>query len=354
VDIYTNYSSLGKVLKNDFIASISVTDCLTIATGYIDEKFLRDIKPLLVAAATRGSCKILVGMIFHSGVTKNQKILLTELHDELSACNSCSGVFISRNEYHGKVYLCETNQDKTVYLGSSNLSAYGFYRRLECTVRISNGTIVDDLITYLNYLFSKETTNSLNDIELKTKKKGNRNVKPSNLLSDYAVSKTEFDNLPDYVSEQNIELRVEAQPNSSLNLYFDKGRKNSKGQYVPRPWYEVELTTAAKDRANPNYPTFASNSTQSESQSGSFWAYINEKTEYFKIAMRVHSDSGKNISSARESGGRETLGYYIKGKLQSAGVLNEGDRITPETLELYERDYITFKKIDESRYILEF
>jgi hypothetical protein len=354
MDVYTNHSSLGKVLKKDFVPSIKNTDNLCIATGYIDEEFLGEIKPTLVSIARRGNCKLLVGMVFHSGVTKKQKALLTSLHTELVSCNPDSGVYISRNQYHGKVYLCEENSNKIAFLGSSNLSTYGFYRRLECTVKITDKPIVDDLSKYLDYLFSKPTTNSLDEIELKTKKKPNKSAKPSNLLKDYEISKTEFDSLPAPISQQDIELRVEAQPNSSLNLFFDLGRKGSNGQYKTRPWYEVELSTTVKDRTDPNYPTFSSNSDASKSQSGSFFVFIKEGDSYFKIAMRVHSDGGKNISSAKESGGRETLGRYIKGKLQSAGVLVQGDRITSETLELYERDFITLKKIDNTRYILEF
>lgn len=354
MEIYTNHKSIGKVLRDDFLSSLKVTEGLTIATGYIDEEFLCYIKPYMISIAKRGFCKLLVGMIFHSGVTKKQKTLLTQLNNELLNCNSNSGVFISRNEYHGKVYLFEGEGNKTVYLGSSNLSTYGFYRRLECTVQLTDELVENDLIDYIQHLFDKSTTSSLNQIDLKTKSKQVINVRPSNLLRDYLISKNEFDSLPSPVSEQNIKLRVNEQPRSSLNLYFDKGRKNSQGQYIPRPWFEVELTSTKADRANPNYPMFTSNSSSSQSQSGSFDAYINEGDEYYKIAMKVHSDDGKNISSANESGGRTTLGRYIKGKLQEAGVLSEGSRITSETLELYEKDYITLKKIDSKRYILKF
>ena len=70
--------------------------------------------------------------------------------------------------------------------------------------------------------------------------------------------------------------------------------------------------------------------------------------------MEVCSAGGKAIMSSRESGGRETLGRFIKGRLEAAGVLQRGGLITSDTLAAYGRDSITLQKIDDKNYILEF
>ena len=70
--------------------------------------------------------------------------------------------------------------------------------------------------------------------------------------------------------------------------------------------------------------------------------------------MNVASDLGKAIMTGEESGGRETLGRIIKGKLEDSKVLRYGERITSQTLEDYGQDYIKLTKIDDDNYILEF
>ena len=51
---------------------------------------------------------------------------------------------------------------------------------------------------------------------------------------------------------------------------------------------------------------------------------------------------------------REVLGELIKGKLQREGYLEENDPVTLETLQNYGREYISFKKIRDKVYYLEF
>jgi hypothetical protein len=356
MDMYTNDSVLGRTLKPDFKKSLDKFEHATMATGYIGESFLREIKPKLCKQAKRGSCRLLVGMVFHEGVSQKQKDLLTEIHDALQIIDPQSGVFLTRKQYHGKVYHFESDSDSIAYLGSSNLSDYGFYRRLECSIQITDSTTLSEIKTYLEHLFSSSTTNKLDEVDLKVKRRGSaaKPTKPSNLLKSYEIKKADFDALTAPISDQQIELRVDAQPNSSLNLFYDKGRKNKAGIYAPRPWYEVEITTSLNDRADPNYPPSTPNSSSSSSRTGSFNAFIREDGKYFKIQMKVHSDYGKNISSASGSGGRETLGRYLKGKLESASVLRKHERITSDILDAYGRDYITLKKIDNSNYILDF
>ena len=149
-------------------------------------------------------------------------------------------------------------------------------------------------------------------------------------------------------------------------MYFEQGRSviktlpdgTTKKAFAPRPWYEVELTSSADVIRSPFYPKstpiIKKNGDVSRARKGEFWAYIKEDDRCFKIKMVVHADNGKNISSSRDSGGRETLGRYLKGKLEDSGVLSIRERITSETLEEYGKDYVEFKKIDDDNYIMEF
>lgn len=152
-----------------------------------------------------------------------------------------------------------------------------------------------------------------------------------------------------------IKLRVDKQPKSSLNLYFDKGRKNQQGKYAPRPWYEVEITAQTKEISSEYYPKSEKiSNSNSNARKGRFVAYFQQDDKYYEINMVVHADNGKNISSHESSGGRATLGKLIKGKLERAGVLKEGELITSDVLDAYGNDTLRLHKIDEKRYIIEF
>ena len=140
--------------------------------------------------------------------------------------------------------------------------------------------------------------------------------------------------------------RPEVQPASSLNLYFDKGRKDkNSGRYTPRPWYEVEVTSQKKEQDNPIYPK------------GDWTAYVKEKTNgntsYYKIPMVTSSGKKTSPKAIQSKDGRHILGELIKGKMERAGSLKKHEQITRDTLDLYGRDYIELTKISDRIYFLE-
>jgi len=344
--LFTNEKDQGGNFKKQFLSSLRVASNLTVATGYFGASLIDELTPKLLTMSRRGLCRILVGMIYHGGVTKKQEDIIRNLDTELRTIDPNNGVYITRKEYHGKIY----HIGDEIYLGSSNFSEQGFKSRWECTAKINHNTTRTKALAYLDFLFNESTTVKLAAVELR-EKTSKVSVKASKLLEDY---KTETFPTSAIICELQIKLRVDNQPASSLNLFFDKGRKNQSGLYAPRPWYEVEITSSKSDRNDPCYPKSDLKSAGMNSRYGEFNAYIEEDGHYYKLKMTVASDFGKAIATSKKSGGRETLGRYVKGKLQAAGVLKIGERITSETLDTYGKDYITLKKIDDSNYILEF
>ncbi len=344
--IFTNETRKGRNFKSEFISRIKNARSLTIATGYFGASLIQEIESKLVKISRNGNCRLLLGMIFHSGISKKQKDAIESLDKKLRAESQENGIYISRKEYHGKIYKIDNN----IYLGSSNLSEHGFISRWECTAQINDLATQNETSEYLDFLFNEKTTVMLSEVDLTTPTP-TKTLKPSRFLKDYEVKTFPSGKIIDSI---NIELRVDKQPASSLNLYFDKGRKNTKGLYAPRPWYEVEITTSSAERLHPCYPKSKKISDKKKSRYGEFNAYIQENGKIYKLRMTVASDKGKAIASSTESGGRETLGRYIKGKLETAGILKYGERITSEILDVYGRNFITLKKINDKNYILEF
>jgi len=342
--LFTNDALFGGTFRQEFEKKLKNSSKVTIATGYAGHETLKRYQKELVSVARRGQVRVLLGMVFHSGVGKQQLAVLQGLNDELRGTHTESGVFISLEEYHGKIYLL----DNDVYVGSSNFSASGIDSRWECSTKVSEPSTEAQVRQYVDYLFLDKHAKGLEKVDLR---------RPTPATSDSSLDgmvPTPWPQGP-VLGEMRIQLRVDAQPRSSLNLFFDKGRKNAKtGLYAPRPWYEVELTTTTEERNNPWYPETQLLKPGKKSRVGTFEAYVSFRGETFRMTMSVGSDNGKAIASSEHSGGRATLGRFLKGKLEDAKLLSQGQRITSQTLEEYGRDFVTLKKLTKDEYILEF
>ena len=355
--LFTNSSLAGHNFKHEFKTKLTNSKELILASGYFGASCIVEHQNDILNLSKTGVCKILIGMIFHGGLTKKQQDVLVVLDTKLRAINPSNGVYVSIKPYHGKIYLFrdKANNNESLYLGSSNFSEEGFASRHECTALIQHEQTKNDVANYLSHLFDTKIAQPLGKVQLRIKKLSAFVVSPSKLLEDYKVQSTEY---PDKATSQGvceIELRVDSQPNSSLNLYFDKGRINPKTKlYAPRPWYEIEITSCKKDIENPYYPKSKLNDPVKSSRNGQFVVYAEDNGIYYKFNMAVYSANGKAISTSAKSGGRETLGKFIKGKLERKGLLAEGERITSDTLLEYGRSTISLIKITDEVYILEF
>ena len=205
----------------------------------------------------------------------------------------------------------------------------------------------------MNYLFSLDSTDKLASVNLKQIK--SKSILSRNLIN-YKQPLPQGITTSTMLQTFKVTLNVDKQPASSLNLFFDKGRKNKNGIYETRPWYEIEIGASVSDIKNPHYPISIPNAKKQggKSRNGEFIAYLKKGSDYFKVKMVVFADNGKNIASHKDSGGRETFGQYIKGQLEDAKVLRVGERITSDTLSRYGKDYIEFIKIGINEYIIEF
>lgn len=355
--LFTN-SSIGHKFKNEFKSKIKQSDELIIASGYFGASTLTEFEKDLVAIGNRGVCKILLGMIFHGGVTSKQQEVLSLVDIKLRKTNPENGIYLSLVPYHGKIYSFRNKGDKTnsLFLGSSNFSEDGFASRNECTALITDEKTKGEVSNYLTHLLNSKLSIPLDLAKLKIRGAESGYIRASKLLKDYEIPEKDFPDISKALGVCSIKLRVDVQSNSALNLCFDMGRINKRKIYKPRPWYEVEIGTSKLDRKNPFYPKSLANGTKSTSKSrlGSFTAYAEDDGIFYKFDMVVHSDDGKNISTSKKSGGRETLGRFIKGKLERAGVLNEGERITSEKLLDYGRASIDFIKISNTEYVMRF
>lgn len=346
-----NVTEFGGKLDSKFSSEIYRADKIDLTTGYFGASLVKDYSPRLIKVVrSGGTVRILVGMIFHKGANKEQYSALKKLDEKLRSLDAGnkSGVYISRREYHGKLYSI----DNKIIIGSSNFSSQGFSSRLECNLVVSGeGEEVKTAKKYINHLFDLTTTEKLNDVDLTQARRKSNNVGGSN-LADYAI---DYKPLEKYaiLGSMDIELRVDNQPCSSLNLFFDNGRKAPSGKYMPRPWYEVEITSCKEDIRNPTYPRVGKDD-NGRVIAREFDAYLLGNDNSYKIKMKVGSAYGKALTSAKSVGGRAILGQYIKGELEKDGTLIHNERVTSEVLSKYGRNTIKLMKISDDLYIVDF
>ena len=340
--MFTNREKI-EIFGDEISKNLDDFNSFEVTTGYFGSEVIERYENQFVSIAKRGYCKILIGMIFHGGVTRNQKKTLEKIDKKLRKINSNSGIYILRQDYHGKIYRFKKKNEEAIYIGSSNFSNQGLNKRLECNILINDEKNKAKVSTFINYLFDHEETVKIEAVDLhirKTKKK-----KDKITLKDFQKPEKFFPKEKP-ISETKIKLRPDDQQKSSLNLFFDSGRfDRKKKKFIRRDWYEVELTTQKKEQTK-DYPR------------GEFKAWVNDDGKFYELDMIT---SGGNVPSKKIIGYKDLmskkrvlLGEFIKGKLQREGHLEENQRITSDTLKSYGRDYISLKKINDKTYLLDF
>jgi len=355
--MFTNSNRIGKNFGREIKNELRRSENVEIASGYFSYNVLIDLTETFLKIASRGSCKLLFGMIFHERATQKQKDCLDALNQNLKNINDESGIFLTIQPYHGKIFKLKNKNGEKFYVGSSNLSYSGFKSNTEFNLEIKNSEDQKSINKFLEFLFYEKGEKSIgypfDQVELKLKNIEDQKDPGKTSLDDYKINKNEF---PEKVLTPGIQilLRPDEQPQSSLNLYFEKGRsviKNGRKIYSVRPWYEVEITTRKKEQLTTGYPK------------GEWTAFVEDKDNYYKLDMKTVSGN-KNypkaiMSSAKKTkdgrkGGRHILGELIKGKLQRKKCLKKFEAVTSETLDNYGRNFIELKKLSNKEYIMEF
>ena len=338
--MYTNIDAHGGNFKNVLKHEFKTTKNIVVASGYASADIIQEFKEDFVKIVENGgSAKLLLGMAFYEGLSQRKLDILNSLCMELNKFNNKSGVYVTyTRRYHGKVYHFENGKEENIYVGSSNFSASGTAGNIECTVPINDISTKTKVKDFLNHLLSDEQSISIlkADIIVPGSKKYINAVSLSTLesLKRYDAKSIDVSKLPKFIYPLE---RVAEKEKSNLNVYFGKGRLNKKkGTVKPRNWYEIELIANAKLISNPLYPK------------GDFLAYTDDG---YIIPMKTQGSNSKNI---RSKNSLLIFGKWLKGKLQKSGALQILTPVTNDVLIEYGNNKLTFSKIADGKYYMEF
>lgn len=317
------------------------SDRLKIASGYISEESLMELKSVLdfyISEKKTKRCDLTIGMHGREGFTRPQYeaakslgVFLAEY--EIGAVRLCTAF-----KFHGKVFsFYKDNAPFASIMGSSNLSNMVESKQWEVDYIFTDGKILGELDNLHNDLIEKATKNIL-ELPAPDKFLDNHDL----LQGRTGVGKLTANDLETYKAQRNgltFDIPLKAEAKSNLNAYFGKGRLSSNGAIRPRPWYEVEIIVPASITRLDGYP-----------HSGTVFNAVTDDGWMFKCNI-----SGQNDKNLRSEDDLKTLGRWIKGRLESAGILQVGQPITDEMLQRYGRRNITFSQTkDPETWYLDF
>ena len=254
---YWNYSQSGKRIdpankfKDAFDESLGKASHLDIVTGYVGKNQIKSYYNRLIDKTKSGSrIRIMVGMAFREGMSRSTFDPWRKLDQDLRDTNEHSGIYSFRMPIHSKVYLTynDHNLPMETYVGSSNFNFSTPY--MECTVQIPNRPEINQ---FVKGLFEHPYCIDFEDVTIRGTSKhplsDNDEANPKLTKSDLLIDSSNL-TLVEAISLREICIK---NPIASLNLYHSAGRKQN-GKWIPRPWYEVELTIG-----NKNYPNIPRN-----------------------------------------------------------------------------------------------
>ena len=314
---------------------------MKIASGYISEESLMELKSILEFykdGENKKTCDLTIGMHAREGFTRPQYEAAMNLGEFLDENNLGVVRMCTAFKFHGKVYsFFNDNVPLASIMGSSNLSNILERKQWEVDYTFTDELTLRELNSFYDDLAIKTTKKLL---EMPAPESFNEN---KNLLDGrMGVEKVLSDDLEKFKREKNgvvFEIPLKAEAKSNLNVFFGKGRLSQTGAIRPRPWYEVELIVPISITSLENYP-----------RAGAVFNVVTDDGWKFKCKI-----SGQNDKNLRSEDDLKTLGRWIKGRMESAGILKVGQLITEEMLERYGRNSLTMSQTsDLETWILDF
>jgi len=296
---------------------------VSLITGYVSEEGLADL--ILLASQHPGleEFELFVGMAKFDGISGAQLRALNQLNNSFRE-GKIGGVYVpTALPVHAKIsrFTGEgaDGLDRVAIIGSSNLSALDpDLRQWNAEIATDDADVLAGINASLEQL--RKISQPLDSTNLKIK----IIQRPEVLLQDQeGVETTRLRAFGEPTATWQLPLKCTEK--SNLNVYFGKGR--SKGR-LQRTWYEVEIIPGESITKTPGYPSREMGAFQVITDDG--WA--------FDCKVSGGPNGNKNFRSARNL---QTLGKWIKGRLELDGLLTPGEKVTEEILSKYGRSSLT-------------
>jgi len=300
-----------------------------LVSGYVTVQALEELR--MQELGSEKPIHIVIGLSAIEALPGSAAAYLRFLDQRIRRAGGC--VVASRQPTHGKFYVFQKKLKTVGYVGSSNLTVHGLFRRPECNVRVSEDTSKELLSLARRLVTESDGLQSLVVVQSATTSSVGSEMGSSRTQEHSALS--EYRPLP----RLDIPLRTRegsVPQKSGLNWWQGGGReRNPDEAYIP-------LRRDMLERAKEFFPN--------EARFGTTFECITDDGVHMKMMLEGRQGNGyaKQITSA---GHKAAFGNWIlRRKLR----LPECTPVTRETLDRYGRDYVTFHKVSENLYYMDF
>lgn len=330
--------------RDKFTEYLNYSDTIEIATGYVSKLALESLDQMIQNRSINHII-LIVGMYYIEGMPESIYNTLIKLNNEWQSKN-IGGVYIVRTfRYHGKCYLFSKNETPFAgIIGSANLGAISLdaqtRSQYEMSVSINDSQQLSQLYHHIRDLLDKcskliSSTPNIPIIRGENIKLRNidhvQKVNPDDVIAykDHLVGNT-FE-IPLKVPHDHKDTKLRR---SNINVCYAKGRK--------REWWEIEIIVSKKISEQPGYPEYSK-------------PFMVVTDDGWKFKAWTCGDHNKNLYSKYNL---KIMGYWLKGRLVAAGIVNAIDHvendtegkglITQKMLEQYGKTTIDLTKTDQT------
>ena len=321
-------------VKEFYRSMIETADHLNIATGFITNDSIVELKNLIEYRQFTLTLDLFIGMNLLDGFTKLQYNAVRDLNFFLSESSTGHILLSPKALYHGKMYsFMQNNSCLGAFIGSSNLGSF---------VGTSNNYIETDAFFDGNEAARVNST-IVNVIErLGTDFSIIPPVtdfipSPVELLKDYnfveQIGKEHTALAKASAQGRKVRIPLKDEPRSNLNTYFGAGKIKEK--FSPRGWYEVEIIIP-KHLENRDLIPWSKD--KEENKNCHIFVITDDG---YKFECYRQGDYGKNFRSAHDL---KILGRWIKGQMENDGALELGKPVTQDVLDKFGKKYLVLQK----------
>ena len=332
-----------KSINQVLLDLIEQSSKIIIASGYISNDAMVEIHRIVEDDIDRiRELSIFIGMHYIEGFTRNQYYSCVKLN-QLLLEKDIGAVYVSPTmNFHGKIYsFVSSKGEHTGLIGSANLSSFIKYieRTYETMFFAENDEIAKDIYDKNLKLFEKlgvridEAKTLVEDDFIQSR------LDLSNLDGVAKIDELEILKLLEQQSEYSFKIEIKPEERSHLNPFFGKGRKNKRGFFVPRPWYEAEIIVPKSTTSLEGYPL-----------KGEVFNVVTPDGWSFECVTQ-----GTNSKNLRSTGSLSILGKWLKGHLELKGSLQTGEKVTKEVLDDYGTNHLILRSTAQpDLWIMEF
>ncbi len=309
---------LSSVFENEVLRS----DEFVIASGYVSKKALNEIERI-AENYTLKNVVILLGMYCIEGFPEGVYNTAIRIHQKWKENNKGEIRVTKSIKYHGKVYgFYNSGRIISGVVGSHNLSSLvqdaNNLRQYELSAFTEELSECQEIDNHLKRLMSVPCSVPIDEVdnpiiihEENTKLNNVEGVVKVSMSDVFAYKNSQTNILFD------IPLKVPGIPGesndfmkSNINKCYAKGRLNSRtGVVTERGWWETEIIVSKSITSHPDYPD----------RDTPFFVITDDG---WKFKMHASGDHKKNLES---DGDLKILGYWLKGRLVAAGVVEPVD-----------------------------